>query len=320
MSIKIFSALGLTAAALLGAGNGIAQPAEAKLRAAVFLPPKASFGWPFARWVDSVNKECAGKVNITVVGPESIGAFEQPNALRTGVVDMLSGPPAYYKGMMVEGDTAILSNMTLTEQRRSGAWEMLNKLHNEKVNAWYLTAYGNGVKFHIYTNKPMKDGRLDGLTLRSSPNYLAFFRALGARTANMPPPDVYTALERNAVDGYGWPLWGITDFGWHKVTKFRYDPGFYDVVVNILVNLNKWKSLSGEQRKCLSDRALWLEQQWPQWKNETDAREEQAQKDAGIQAVNLGDAHRRKAEDIYWEELEKASPANVKRLRGLLVK
>jgi len=320
MKLRTFSALGLVAAVTLGAGAGAAQAAEVTLRAAMFLPPKASFGWPFAKWVDHVNKACEGKVRINTVGPEAVGAFEQPNALRTGVIDMMAGPPAYYKGMMVEGDTAILSNMTLVEQRESGAWEMLNKLHNEKVNAWYLTAYGNGVKFHIYTSKPLKDGRLDGMTMRTSPNYLAFFRDLGGRTINMPPPDVYTAMERGTVDGYGWPLWGIGDFGWDRVTKFRYDPGFYDVVVNILVNMDRWKGLTDDQRNCLSEQALWLEKEWPKWKAETDAREEDVQKKAGIEVIDLGDEHRKRAEAIYWEELEKASPENVKKLREMLVK
>ena len=61
------------------------------------------------------------------------------------------------------------------------------------------------------------------------------------------------------VDGYGWPILGIFDLGWEKVTKFRMDPAFYSVEVNVLVNLDKWKSLNDAQRKVLTDAALWLE-------------------------------------------------------------
>ncbi len=50
------------------------------------------------------------------------------------------------------------------------------------------------------------------------------------------PGEVYTALERGVVDGYGWPVLGIFDFGLEKVTKFRLDPGFYSVDVNLMVN------------------------------------------------------------------------------------
>ena len=61
------------------------------------------------------------------------------------------------------------------------------------------------------------------------------------------------------VDGYGWPVTGIFDLGWDKVTKFRMEPPFYSVEVNVLVNLDAWKALNDAQRKVLNDAALWLE-------------------------------------------------------------
>ena len=61
------------------------------------------------------------------------------------------------------------------------------------------------------------------------------------------------------VDGYGWPVTGIFDLGWEKVTKFRLEPAFYSVEVNVLVNLDVWNGLTAAQKKVLSDAALWLE-------------------------------------------------------------
>ena len=50
---------------------------------------------------------------------------------------------------------------------------------------------------------------------------------LGANVVTTPPGEVYTALERGVVDGYGWPILGIFDLGWQEKTKYRVDPGFY---------------------------------------------------------------------------------------------
>ena len=50
------------------------------------------------------------------------------------------------------------------------------------------------------------------------------------------PGEVYTALERGVVDGYGWPITGIFDLGWQEKTKYRVDPGFYTAEVSVLVN------------------------------------------------------------------------------------
>jgi len=310
------------AAAMAGvtATSGIALAAEVKLKAASFLPARASFGAPFFRWVKEVNKQCAGKVNITVLGPSAIKAFEQPNALKQGVIDMLSGPPAYYKGIAIAAETAVLAKVDPVEQRKNGAWAFLNRVHNQKMNAQYLTHVGYGVSFYVYTRKPGKGGRFDGFRMRTAPIYDTFFRGLGATTTKMPPPAVYTALERGAVDGYGWPLWGITDFGWHKYTKFRYGPGFFNVVVNILVNLDKWKAMSGDQQACLTNMAKWLEGEFPSWRKAENARYSAAQDKAGIKYVDLGAAHAKKAEELYWAELTKANPKDVNALRKLLTK
>ena len=65
------------------------------------------------------------------------------------------------------------------------------------------------------------------------------------------PGEVYTALERGVVDGYGWPITGIFDLGWHEKTKYRVDPGFYTAEVSILVNKSAWDRLTDAQRDLL---------------------------------------------------------------------
>ena len=140
---------------------------------------------------------------------------------------------------------------------------MLNKLANDKMNVNYLTTYGVGVHFHFYVTKDMtvtKPDDLKGLRFRGQPNYAAMFKHYGIAGVNIAAPEVYTALERGTVQGYGWPLWGINDFGWDKLTKIRIDPGFYNVTVNVLMNKPRYDSLSPAQRKVLDDAVVWFEQ------------------------------------------------------------
>ncbi len=297
-----------------------ASAAEVKLKAATFLPSRAAFTRPFMTWVKEVNTQCKGKVAISVVGPGAIKSFEQWNALKTGVVDMHYGPPNYYRGTMVEGDVSIVSSKSAAEQRASGAWAILNEIHNKKMNAQYLTFFGGGIKFFLYTKNPSKNGRFDGMRVRSVNIYDAFFKSLGATPMRMPPSQVYTGLERGTVDGFGWPLWGVADFGWHKHVKYRHGPGFFNVTVNILVNLDKWKSLSDDQRKCLTDMAIWAEKQWPAWLAAQDKKEIAAQTKAGIKYVDMGPAFPKKAEDRYWAVIEKANPEFIKKIRPLITK
>ena len=311
---------GLCAVVLASSLGPPALADEAKLKAAAFLPARAIFAKYFHDWVDEVNRQCAGKVAISVVGPEAIKSLEQWSALKTGVVDMHYGPPNYYKGALIEADVTSLANVETAEQRANGAWAIINELHNEKLNAWYLTNIFNGVQFYLYTSKPAVDDRFEGFRLRSVPIYDNFFKHLGAQPVRMPPPAVRTALERNTVDGYGWPLWGIQDFGWDAYTKYRHGPGFFSANVNILVNLDRWKSLAEEQRQCLTDMTVWLEATWPTWREGEDANQIAAQEAAGIRYVDMGSDFAAKAHDLHWQELMKANPEIIGKLRPLLVK
>jgi TRAP-type C4-dicarboxylate transport system substrate-binding protein len=186
------------------------------------------------------------------------------------------------------------------------------------MNAQYLTHLFGGVRFHIYTSKPAQGAKFDDFRLRSTPIYDAFFKSLGALPVRMAPPEVHTALERGTVDGYGWPLYGIADFGWHKYTKYRYGPGFISAAVAILVNQDKWKSLNNDQRACLTRVSEWVEGEWPKWRAEEDGRQQAVQDQAGIKYVDLGPDFAKQAEDLYWEVLGKGNPEFVKKVRPLL--
>ena len=311
----------LCAAAMISAAAAFvpaASAAEVKLKAAAFLPVRSIVSKQFVRFIDETNKQCAGKVNVSIVGPEAVPSLEQWNALKNGVVDMHYGPPNYFRGAVPAGDVISAARVESAEQRQNGAWAMINEEYKKKLNAWYLTHLFNGVRFHLYTTKPGKDGKFEGMRLRSVPIYDAFFKSLGAQPVRMAPPEVHTALERGTVEGYGWPLWGIQDFGWDKYTKFRHDPGFISAGVVILVNLDKWKSLEPDQRDCLTKMSIWVEGEWPKWRAGEDAIQKAAQEKAGIKTVDMGADFAVRAEEIYWQDLAKGDPEFVKKIRPLL--
>ena len=166
-----------------------------------------------------------------------------------------------------------LAKIEPAKQRKKGAWAILNKLHNEKLNAWYLTTLIAGVKFYIYTNKPAKNGRFDGVRLRAVPLYKIFVENLGAQTTYMPATDIQAALKKGEINGFGWPLWGLSHFGWEKLVRYRYGPGFMDTAAPVLINLDRWKSLSAAQRQCLNEMAAWAEKMGPTWRKEENGRQ-----------------------------------------------
>jgi TRAP-type C4-dicarboxylate transport system substrate-binding protein len=320
LSWRLFTA-GL---AVLGIAGAPAGAEELTLKGAVFVPPSTTYGIPFKRFVDHVNETGKGILQIRIVGgPEAVPADGQAQAVKNGVLDLAAIPPAYYKSAMVEGDAQILSDMTLAEQRKSGAYAMLSGIAGERMNALYLTTYGIGVPFHLYVTKDMavaKPEDLSGLRFRGQPNYNAIFKHYGIAGVNIAAPEVYTALERGTVQGYGWPLWGINDFGWEKLTKMRVDPGFYNVVNTVLMNKSKYDQLTPAQRKVLDDAVVWFENDDVRYTADKTKDTLDLQAKAGIKPVNFGPDWKKTAVSLYWDDLKKLSPDVIAKLQPLLTK
>ncbi|HEX5778344.1 MAG TPA: TRAP transporter substrate-binding protein DctP [Xanthobacteraceae bacterium] len=294
---------------------------EVTLRAVSSFAEGTQFSKNFERFIEKVNKDGKGVVQINYIGgPRAVPPFEVGNAVRTKVVDMANVTGAFYTNLMPEADGFKLIGKPMSEQRKNGTWAYINELHNKKLNSHYLARQFHNVPFHIYLNKKIDKLDFSGLKIRVTPVYRDIVQALGGTPINTAPGEVFTALERGVVDGYGWPVSGIFDLGWDKVTKFRMDPGFYSVEVNVLVNQDVWKGLNDKQRKVLSDAALWLEgldsENVAGNKAEVDR-----QTKAGIQAISFGPAESKKfidqANNVAWESVIKRAPDTAPKLRQL---
>lgn len=310
----------LSAALLaLAAAPGGAQ--EVTLRAVSAFAEGTQFSKNFERFIEKVNTDGRGLVRINYIGgPRALPPFEVGNAVRTRVVDIANVTAAFYTNLMPEGDAFKLFGKPMPEQRANGTWEFINRLHNQKLNAWYLARQFHNVPFHIYLNKKPASLDFTGLKIRVTPVYKDVVEAFGGTAITTAPGEVYTALERGVVDGYGWPVTGIFDLGWEKVTKYRLEPAFYSVEVNVLVNLDAWKSLTEPQRKILNDAALWLEGLDAENPAAIKAEVER-QTATGIQPTDYGPerskAFLERAYEVAWQSVIKRAPETGPKLREL---
>jgi len=308
----------------LGLAAGAASAQEVTLRVVSAFAENSTYVKRLEAWIARVNAEGKGNLQLNFIGgPKAIPTFEVGNAVKTGVVDIGMSTGAFYTNVMPESDALKLTRMFVAEQRRNGAFDYINKVWNEKGNMQYLARMVENQPFHIYLTKKIDKPDLAGLKIRITPVYRDFFQALGAQVITTPPGEVYTALERGVVDGYGWPIGGIFDLNWQEKTKFRVDPGFYDAEVSLIVNLDKWKALTPKQRDYLTQQALAFEKQndfWAKFSQDEIAR----QAAAGIQTISFEGAQRteflNKAYEAGWAGVIKSSPQHGPRLRELFGK
>lgn len=275
-------------------------------------------------WMQAVNAAGKGVLQFNFIGgPRAMPTFEVGNAVKTGVVDVALTTGAFYTNLMPEADALKLAQMSIAEQRKNGAFELINKIWNERANMVYLGRPVEDQTFHLYLNKKIDKPDLSGLKIRVTPVYRDFFQALGAQVITTAPGEVYTALERGVVDGYGWPIGGIFDLGWQEKTKYRVDPGFYNVEVSLVMNLDAWKRLTPKQRDFLQKQVLAFEAQNDFWKRDNEA-EAKRQAQAGVQTITFDSASAKqyldKAYEVGWASVIKASPENGPKLKAALTK
>jgi len=312
------------AASFVSASTQMASAQEVTLKGITSFAEKTFYSRGFERLIEKVNADGKGVIQINYIGgPRAMPPFEVGNALKGGVVDIANVTGAFYTNLMPEADAWKLTERSMAEIRSNGGYAYMAKLYEQKLNAILLARHIDNNPFHVYLTKPISKPDLTGLKLRITPVYRDFFQALGATVVQTAPGEVYTALERGVVDGYGWPITGVFDLGWHEKTKYRIDPGFYSAEVSILINKASWDKLNAAQKKVITDAAAWLEAQAPETARENEA-DIAKQKAAGIQVIEFkgaeGTTYRSKAYEAGWAGIIKQSPEHGAKLKEFFAK
>src|SRR3989449_2954936 len=124
--------LALAAAALAPA---LAAAQEVTLRVVSVFPENQYYVKRTVEWIDKANKEGKGVLQMNFIGgPKAIPTFEIGNAVKTGVVDMALTTGAYYTNLMPEADALKLAEVSAAEQRRNGAYDLINKRSEEHTS------------------------------------------------------------------------------------------------------------------------------------------------------------------------------------------
>jgi TRAP-type C4-dicarboxylate transport system substrate-binding protein len=255
--------LRLTGLATAAALSGTPVLATEVLTAVHAFAPTLVYTQSFFEFVEKVNERGEGVVRIDVRGgPEAIGPFQQADAVRDGVVDMAYSPGSFYAGALPEKDALVTSNRIAAEARANGGIDLINEIHQQRMGVYYLGWFDSGVCYNLWTvNEPQidADGNLamTDVRLRGNPVYNAFFtNYLGAQVIDLPTGEVYAALERGIVNATGWTQIGLVDLRWNEFVNYRIEPCFFSTDLGVIVNLDRWNSLSPEAQAILQEVAI----------------------------------------------------------------
>lgn len=231
----------------------LGKPME--MKAVIFLPTNHDLAVAAADWVKKVNTELKDVVQVNLGGPEVIPGLQQADAVKNGVVDIAFSVTAYFTSLFPEGWAFFVSNYTPMEERRPGGFYDYMVGRFQKIDLMYLGRWLSATPFYLWTIKPVSGLEdLQGLKMRSASHFDRFMKEMGMIPVTIMTPDVYTALERAAVDGMGWPLLGAREMGWTDKCKYIIDIPFHGANnAVILMNLAVWNKLPKDaQSKIVS--------------------------------------------------------------------
>jgi TRAP-type C4-dicarboxylate transport system substrate-binding protein len=279
-------------------------------------------------FIDRVNQRAKGDLIINVRGAtEVIAPFDLGLAVHKGTIDMALVPSTFFDSLVPGAIAVIYYKISPDEERKSGAEDYLRQMCAKK-GIYYLgrTEPTEVPYFYLFLNKlaqKLEDFR--GLKLGGAAGFHDFYRALGASPVMVPSPELYTAMERNVVDGLSTSLHLWVGYGGHEVTKYMIDHPFYQSPTVVIMNLGKWNGLPKHLQRLLTDCLVEHQKGYSARSDAEWVKEKQKMREAGVKFITFSpDVAKQFIEigyDAGWRGAEKKYPGeDIPRLRKLTAK
>lgn len=259
------------ASALTGlAATGLATPAVAQgkkeLRMLMVWPKNfPGMGTSAERFAQRVDQLSEGSLRIKVHGSgEIVPAFEVLDAVKGGTGDMThctsyywfgKDPAFVYFAVVPFGLSADEHFTWLKYGGGQELWDELGAQHGVKP----LAVFNSGPQMGGWFRDEVKTvADLKGKKLRFPGLGGQMLAELGAVPTNIPGGELFSALQSGTIDGLEWVApWNDLAFGFHRVAKHYYYPGFHEMghCGSSYVNLDVWNSLSDTQKVIIQNAA-----------------------------------------------------------------
>ncbi|GAA0570043.1 TRAP transporter substrate-binding protein [Caenispirillum bisanense] len=254
------------AAAGLAAASSLAAPAIAQnkreLKMVTSWPKNfPGMGTGAERLAKRISEATDGQITVRVFSAgELVPAFEVFDAVSSGTAEMYHSAEYYWPGKSPAfnffsavpfGLTAAENNAWIYHGGGQQVWDELSAKFNVKA----MLVGNTGVQMGGWFNKEINTlDDLKGLKMRIPGLGGEVLRRLGASTLSLPGGEIYPALQSGAIDATEWVgPWNDLAFGFYKVAKFYYYPGFHEPGTSFSVgfNLGVWDGFTPAQKQIM---------------------------------------------------------------------
>lgn len=262
----------------------------------------------FDAFVEMIEERTDGRIQIeNVGGPEAIPGFNQGEAVMNRTIDMTWIPTGYYTELVPESLVSTATDLSYEELLERGSLDYLSETYEEKMNAKILGAAGYG-QFAFFTRGTEINSMEDftDMQIRGHSVYVPILEYMGNEVITMEGSEIYSALQRGLVDGFGWAEYGVTDLAMEEVIDRKITPTFGDMAIYILINSDAWAELPEDLQEIMTEVAIDSYFAQEELVAEKIEEEEAILTENGVEIVELedGDEFLQLFMDETWDWLE----------------
>ncbi|MFQ5533990.1 MAG: TRAP transporter substrate-binding protein [Sphingomonadales bacterium] len=202
-----------------------------------------------------------GTLDVRVfAGGELVPALSAFDAVSSGAADMYHGAEYYWQGKSKAYNFFSAAPFGLTASEIAawiyfgGGQELWDEL-SAKFNIKPFMGGNTGVQMGGWFKKEITSLEdFKGLKIRIPGLGGEVYRRLGAATVTYPGGEIFQALQTGAIDAADWVgPWNDLAFGFYKIAKFYYYPGFHEPGASLGsgINLEVWDSFSKSQKALI---------------------------------------------------------------------
>jgi TRAP-type transport system periplasmic protein len=244
---------------------------------------------PFTVFMEAVEELSGGAITVEIIGgPETMDVFDVAENLSTGSMDLALTSTGYYSEAIPESLVFEATLKSPAEWREEGLFDAANEWHIERLNQSVIGRLGWGQAYGLYSAVPIETvDDFQGLRFRGSALYVGFLEELGVEAINIAPGEIYTSLERSAVDGTAWTDIGGTQLALHEVIDQVIMPPYYNSGIVLNINQDTWESLSAEAQDVITQAAIQAEEASPDLMAQERDAEVEIYESAGVEILTF---------------------------------
>jgi len=259
-SAVLIAVLGIAAGMLAASGIAVAKTT---LTLGYVTTPEHPYGLALQYYADQVNKLSGGDMEIKLLPNYQGVDVPLLGDVRGGSVDMASISSAIWDTAKVNCFQALQAPLLITNYGLEGkviagpiGAAMLKC--TQKLGLVGLAIHEGGLRKPFGKRPLITPADWKGKKIRAPQSNVlsAGIRALGADSSPLALPEVFNALRSGTVDGMEANLGLIYTQKYYEVAKYiTQNVNLWPFPTVLVVNLNKYKSLSASERKILRDAA-----------------------------------------------------------------